>query len=93
MISLLASGVSTENLVAGLHSSIASRVASMVKRIGIRPSVMMTGGVAKNAGVVAALKQELNVDITVPSTLDPQFVGALGAALFAQDMIEKGSGS
>lgn len=89
MISLLANGISVENIVAGLHTSVASRVASMVKRISVRPSVIMTGGVAKNMGIVTALKQELNLDITVPSDIDPQLVGALGAALFARDMVVK----
>ena len=86
MVSLLANGVSVENLVAGLHQSIANKVGRMTKGISIRPVVMMTGGVAKNAGVIAALSRELNTGITVPSNLDPQLVGALGAALFAQDL-------
>jgi len=85
MISLLASGNSAENVIAGLHASVAGRVASMAKRIGIRPTVIMTGGVAKNMGVVTALKEELNVEIIVPSEFDPQLIGALGAALFARD--------
>ena len=89
MISLLANGVSVENLVAGLHKSVASRVASMAKRMSVIPSVMMTGGVAKNLGIVKALEEELNIDIIVPSDFDPQLVGALGAALFAKDMLEK----
>jgi activator of 2-hydroxyglutaryl-CoA dehydratase len=46
---------------------------------------MMTGGVANNCGVIEALKVELGTDITVPATIDPQLVGALGAALLADD--------
>ena len=53
----------------------------MVKRIGIKPTVMMTGGVAKNSGVIAAFRKELNIDVVVPTNMDPQLVGALGAAL------------
>jgi predicted CoA-substrate-specific enzyme activase len=87
MISLLASGISVENVIAGLHASVAGRVASMAKRIGVKPSVMMTGGVAKNMGVVTALREELGVDIIVPSEIDPQLIGALGAALLARDKI------
>ena len=90
MVSLLASGVSVENLIAGLHKSIASKVSSMVKRIGIRPTVMMTGGVAKNSGVIGAFRNELNIDVVVPSNMDPQLVGALGAALIAQEMLKSG---
>ncbi len=89
MISLLASGVKAENIVAGLHHSVASKVARMAKGLNIRPVVMMTGGVAKNAGVLSALSRELNIDIIVPSQIDPQLVGALGAALFARDATSK----
>jgi predicted CoA-substrate-specific enzyme activase len=90
MVSLLATGVSVENLVAGLHKSIASKVSSMVKRIGIRPTVMMTGGVAKNSGVIDAFRKELNIDVVIPTNMDPQLVGALGAALIAQEMMKNG---
>jgi predicted CoA-substrate-specific enzyme activase len=92
IVSLLAAGESTANIVAGLHSAIASRVGNMAKRIGVRPLVMMTGGVAKNCGVIAALKVELGTDITVSTTIDPQLVGALGAALLADDMAKASSG-
>jgi activator of 2-hydroxyglutaryl-CoA dehydratase len=64
----------------------------MVKRIGIRPTVMMTGGVAKNSGVVAAFRKELNIEVVIPPNLDSQLVGALGAALIAQEM-SKNAGS
>ena len=90
MVSLLATGVSVENLVAGLHKAVAARVSSKVKRIGIRPTLMMTGGVAKNSGVIAAFRKELNIDVVVPNNMDPQLVGALGAALIAQEMAKKG---
>jgi predicted CoA-substrate-specific enzyme activase len=90
IISLLAAGESKENIIAGLHNSIASRVGNMVKRVGIKPMVMMTGGVAKNTGVIEALQQELNTPITVPDTLDPQLIGALGAALIAHEILREG---
>jgi activator of 2-hydroxyglutaryl-CoA dehydratase len=80
-------------VVAGLHASIASKVGSMAKRLGVRPTVMMTGGVAKNSGVVQALKQELGMDIVVPANVDPQLVGALGAALIARETIQSGGGN
>jgi len=90
MVSLLATGVSVENLIAGLHRAIAIKVSGMVKRIGIKPTVMMTGGVAKNSGVIAAFRKELNIDVVVPTNIDPQLVGALGAALIAQEMAKNG---
>ena len=90
LISLLASGESVESIVAGLHASIASKVGSMARRLGVKPTVIMTGGVAKNAGVVRALKQELNTEVVVPTMIDPQLVGALGAALVAREMAKNG---
>jgi len=86
IISLLASGASKENVIAGLHSSIANRVIGMAKRVGIKPEIMMTGGVAKNIGVKKALENDLNMEIIISSDLDPQLVGALGAALIARDI-------
>jgi len=49
---------------------------------------MMTGGVAKNIGVIEALQKELEVDIMVPDTIDSQLVGALGAALIAEEVVK-----
>jgi len=86
LISLLAAGESKENIIAGLHSSIASRVGNMANRLGVKPQVMMTGGVAKNRGVRQALENELNIELVIPDGMDPQLVGALGAALIAADI-------
>jgi predicted CoA-substrate-specific enzyme activase len=88
LISLLAAGESLESIVAGLHASIASKVGSMARRLGVKPTVIMTGGVAKNIGVVSAIKQELNAEVVVPTMIDPQLIGALGAALFAREMAQ-----
>jgi len=86
IVSLLASGESKENIIAGLHSSIANRVISMAKRVGVKPTIMMTGGVAKNIGVIKALERDLGMEVIVPSDIDPQLVGALGAALIANEI-------
>ncbi|MBA7478114.1 2-hydroxyisocaproyl-CoA dehydratase activator [subsurface metagenome] len=88
IVSLLAAGESKENIIAGLHYAIASRVGSMVNRVGVRPVIMMSGGVAKNMGVREALERELKTEIMVPTTIDPQLVGALGAALIAEEFIK-----
>ncbi|MFC1866081.1 acyl-CoA dehydratase activase [Chloroflexota bacterium] len=92
MISLLAAGESKENVIAGLHSSIANRVIGMSKRVGAKPVIMMTGGVAKNRGVIQALERQLNSEVIVPSNIDPQLVGALGAALIANEIFKDGKG-
>lgn len=83
VISKLANNTPTEDLVAGIHTSVARRVASLAFRNGIVPKVAMSGGVAKNKGIVKALSREINQDIFVHE--DSQFFGALGAALFAYD--------
>lgn len=64
----------------------------MARRVGVRSAVMMTGGVAKNIGVIEALQKELEVDIMVLDTIDPQLVGALGAALIAKEIVQSNLG-
>ncbi len=81
VVSLIAEGHPRENIIRGLMNSIANRVVGMVHRVGLISPVMLTGGVAKNEGVHAVLKEKLNVDIYVPD--EPQIVGALGAAHIA----------
>lgn len=83
VISQLASGVAIPNLVAGICESVAGRVASLAKRIGIREQVCMSGGVAQNGGVRKAMEQELGVTIQYSDMA--QLMGALGAALYAYD--------
>lgn len=83
VISLIADNCAIADIIAGIHTSIARRVGSMVTRVGVRDKVVMTGGVAKNIGVVKALEKELNTIITIPE--EPQIMGALGAALHGLD--------
>jgi predicted CoA-substrate-specific enzyme activase len=81
VISLIAKGEKRENIIAGIHASIGARVVSMAKRIGVRPPIMMTGGVAKNIGVVKALEEKLGTVLHVSE--NAQVTGAIGAALIA----------
>jgi predicted CoA-substrate-specific enzyme activase len=76
-------GVAIEDIVAGLHDVIAGKVARMAKRFKLEPDVVFTGGVAKNAGVVKALEDNLGSKILVPK--EPLLSGALGAALIAKE--------
>jgi predicted CoA-substrate-specific enzyme activase len=82
VISLISKGEKRENIIAGIHESIAARVAAMASRTGLKAPIMMTGGVAKNIGVVKALEKKLGQPIEV-SPLS-QLTGAIGAALLAQ---------
>ena len=83
VVSSVAEGVSKVDIVAGIHQAIASRIYAMAVRILVRERIVMTGGVARNQGVVRALEKRLKTEIVV--TEMPQHMGALGAALIAAD--------
>ncbi len=87
VINHLSDGVPLENVVAGVHEAIAGRVARMVRRLGVEPDVVFTGGVARNAGVVRALSEALGLPVLVPE--DPLLSGAIGAALLGRDAVRK----
>lgn len=83
VISQLASGKKKQDIAAGIHHSVANRVAGLARRTGITEDVVMTGGVAQNGGVVLAMSEILEIPVTpVPM---PQLAGALGAAIFAYE--------
>ena len=64
-----------------VHDAMASRITSMIRKIGFDKDVVLIGGVAKNVGFVDSLDKDLGLEVVVPK--DPEFVGALGAALAA----------
>jgi len=80
-ISHIARGATKQDVAAGLHQAIASRVLGLAARLRLEPAIVLTGGVALNVGVIAALENLSTLPVTVPT--DPQTVGALGAALHA----------
>ena len=82
VISLISKGEERENIIAGIHESIAARVVAMAGRTGLKAPIMMTGGVAKNIGVVKALEDKIGQPIEVSP--HSQVTGAIGAALLAQ---------
>jgi predicted CoA-substrate-specific enzyme activase len=82
VVSLIAGGEKRENIIAGIHESIAVRVAAMAGRIGVTAPVMMTGGVARISGVVRSLEKKIGCPIAVSDR--SQVAGAIGAALLAQ---------
>ena len=81
VISLIADNHSASDIIHGLCNARAARTAAIVKRAGGHPPYMMTGGVARNLGVVRALEQQLGAPIFLPR--EPDLCGALGAALLA----------
>ncbi|MDM7995477.1 MAG: acyl-CoA dehydratase activase [Acidobacteriota bacterium] len=86
VISQLATGESVANLVAGIHQAIAARVFSLVNKVKIKPDVAITGGGAKNIGLVKALEAKFGCPVLVPP--EPLITGALGAALIGKEMYE-----
>ncbi|MBI4591508.1 MAG: 2-hydroxyglutaryl-CoA dehydratase [Candidatus Rokubacteria bacterium] len=85
VVSALAKGFPYEDVIAGVNAAAAERVAQIVERLGTEGEVAMVGGMAKNRGFVAALETRLGVRFA-PLPADPQYVEALGAALFAQEL-------
>jgi len=75
------------DIAAGVNNAMAARVAILAKAAGVEKDVCMTGGVAKNAGVLKALEEQLDAPIR-RLRIDPQIIGALGAALMARDMVQ-----
>jgi predicted CoA-substrate-specific enzyme activase len=85
VLSWLGKGKKIEDILWGVHQSIASRSAGLMRRVGVEEEVTFSGGVAKNVGMVKALEERLEVKLNVSD--DSHYMGALGAALFALDYI------
>jgi len=81
IISFIADSHDIDSIASGVFKSIAGRIVSMVIGVGGKPPFTLTGGVAKNGGMVDAIGKSIKGDIFVPD--DPQLTGALGAAIFA----------
>lgn len=88
VISHLANAVQKEDILAGVHRSIAARVCSLAERAGIDEIVVFTGGVARNGGMVRALGEKLGTAVHVNKYC--QLNGAIGAALYGYEMYMKG---
>ncbi len=80
VISLIAQNKDTADIAHGIHKAIAGKAVSLMKRVNPEKEFMMTGGVAKNPGVVKALEEQLGASLYIYE--QPEIVGALGAALF-----------
>ena len=89
VVALLSRGEKLEDIVAGLHDALASRVAALARRLKVEPDVVLTGGVAKNTGMVKAMKEDLGCELLVPE--EPLLTGAMGAAILAREIYMKAS--
>jgi predicted CoA-substrate-specific enzyme activase len=89
VVSLINEGVAVPDIVNGLNRSLTNRVVALANSVGVEGDVVFTGGVAKNAGVFKAMETALKTKLLTPDGQDPQIIGALGAAIFAQELNEK----
>jgi predicted CoA-substrate-specific enzyme activase len=87
VISQLSKNTDKCDIIRGIHRAIASRVGALARRIGMVDDVVMTGGVARNGGVLKALEEELGRKIFASNLA--QYNGAIGAALFAYQNSKK----
>jgi predicted CoA-substrate-specific enzyme activase len=87
-VAMLKEGERKEDILAGLHQAIATRVTALVKKVGLADKFAITGGIGRNVGMVSRIEQKLEgLKVTLPQ--EPMIVGALGAALFALDRAKK----
>jgi activator of 2-hydroxyglutaryl-CoA dehydratase len=91
IINHVSEGVGVENILRGIHDSLADRALTLLKRVGFDGEVTLIGGVALQAGMVAALRDKLGVAVNVPDA--PQLTTALGAALLGLQRFRKLAGA
>jgi predicted CoA-substrate-specific enzyme activase len=87
ILSYLSMGKKPEDILSGVHLAIAKRTVSLARRVAIEPEVTLTGGVARNLGMIRALEEVLETNLQVSP--DAHFMGALGAALFALEKLDQ----
>jgi len=83
----LSEGLSVKDILAGLHKSLAERIYAMVSKIGIEKDVVLTGGGAKNIGLLKYLEKKVGFPVLTP--YEPLLTGALGASILAQERAKK----
>jgi predicted CoA-substrate-specific enzyme activase len=86
VITLINNEVPLPDIITGINQSVAKRVVSLVRRVGIHDDVTLTGGCSKNLGLKKALEVLLGTTIK-PLPVDPQSIGAIGAAVFAKERL------
>lgn len=87
IINHMTAGVSVENILRGIHLSLANRALALLKRVGLEPELTFIGGVARQAGMVRALEETAGIVVNLPA--EPELVGALGAALLGLGRAQK----
>jgi predicted CoA-substrate-specific enzyme activase len=85
VLSWLGKGKKIQDILWGVHQSIASRSSALLRRVGVEQEVTFTGGVTRNVAMIKALEERLEIKLNISD--DSHYMGALGAALFALDHI------
>jgi len=80
---LVREGIEKRDILAGAHRALAVRIYALLKKVGIRRDLVITGGVARNVGMVRVIEEKTGARALIPK--DPQIVGALGAAIIASE--------
>ena len=86
VVSLLHAKTAKEDIARAIHDAIAGRISSLAKTVGLEEDVILIGGLARNTGFVDSLNRSLELEPSIPD--EPEFVGALGAALIAAHGIQ-----
>jgi len=84
VIGLIHGGTPKADICGAIHDAMAGRIASMIRRIGVHPEVVMIGGVARNSGITEMMKRELKLK-TLYIPRPPEYTAAVGAALVAAE--------
>ncbi len=89
VVSLIHRQESKPEIARAVFDAMADRVSSMIHRLGVNPEVVLVGGVAKDVGFVASLNRKLGLNVVIPE--NPDYAGALGAALIAATRVKGGN--
>ena len=87
IINLVSDGQTVENIIRGIHNSLASRSKALLARVGLENEVTFVGGVARQSGMVASLQDAIGRQVNVSD--QPAMVAALGAALLGYQRLQK----
>ena len=83
VVSLVHAKTPKEDIARAVHDAIASRISSMVRRVGVEPEVALVGGLAYNVGFADSLSRDLETELLIPP--DPEYTAAIGAAVVAAE--------
>ncbi len=88
VVELLRRGVHKNDILAGACEALTNRVLSLMGRSQIETDLVISGGIAKNIGITKRIEEKLGFSVKIPE--EPQIIGALGAAIFAKEILQKG---